>query len=137
MSQLFCLYDWFLNKQPIPRVTTVMFSSAAALWLLCHLAQAQQQPASESPTPESTNQILIDGAILKTVEVTSVAAQVQGLLNSVWVREGDRVKAQAPLASIQSTTTELQLNRAKVAMDVAQKNFESNIDIDLAEKTLP
>ena len=114
MSQLFCLYDWFLNKQPIPRVTTVMFSSAAALWLLCHLAQAQQQPASESPTPvKSTNQILIDGAILKTVEVTSVAAQVQGLLNSVWVREGDRVKAQAPLASIQSTTTELQLNRAK------------------------
>ena len=135
MSQLFCLYHWFLNKQPIPRVTTVMFSSAAALWLLCHLAQAQQQPASESPTPvKSTNQILIDGAILKTVEVTSVAAQVQGLLNSVWVREGDRVKAQAPLASIQSTTTELQLNRAKVAMDIAQKNFESNIDIDLAEK---
>ncbi|MEK0425749.1 MAG: hypothetical protein RJB11_1840, partial [Planctomycetota bacterium] len=112
-----------------------MFSSAAALWLLCHLAQAQQQPANESPTPvKSTNQILIDGAILKTVEVTSVAAQVQGLLNSVWVREGDRVKAQAPLASIQSTTTELQLNRAKVAMDIAQKNFESNIDIDLAEK---
>lgn len=111
------------------------FNWCIALWILCDLTQAQQPTASESPTPvKASNQIIIDGAILKTVEVTSIAAQVPGLLNSVSVREGDRVKVSSPLAAIQSTTTELQLQRAKVAMDVAQKNFESTIDTDLAQK---
>lgn len=90
---------------------------------------------SADSQPVSSNLINVDSAILKTVEVTSVAAQVQGLLNSVTVREGDRVKIRSPLASIQSTATELQLQRAKVALDVAQKNFENTIDIDLARKS--
>jgi multidrug efflux pump subunit AcrA (membrane-fusion protein) len=114
---------------------SIYFKWCVALWMLCDLTQAQQPTVGESPTPvKATNQIIVDGAILKTVEVTSVAAQVPGLLNSVSVREGDRVKVSAPLAAIQSTTTELQLQRAKVAMDVAQKNFESTIDTDLAQK---
>jgi len=114
---------------------SIYFKWCVALWILCDLTQAQQPTVGESPTPvKATNQTMIDGAILKTVEVTSVAAQVPGLLNSVTVREGDRVKVSAPLAAIQSTTTELQLQRAKVALNVAQKNFESTIDTDLAQK---
>jgi multidrug efflux pump subunit AcrA (membrane-fusion protein) len=113
----------------------ICFNWCVALWILCDLANAQEQLANESPASlKATNQIIIDGAILKTVEVTSVAAQVPGLLSAVSVREGDRVKVSAPIAAIQSTTTELQLQRAKVAMDVAQKNFESTIDTDLAQK---
>jgi multidrug efflux pump subunit AcrA (membrane-fusion protein) len=113
----------------------ICFNWCVALWILCDLANAQEQFANESPASlKATNQIIIDGAILKTVEVTSVAAQVPGLLSAVSVREGDRVKVSAPIAAIQSTTTELQLQRAKVAMDVAQKNFESTIDTDLAQK---
>lgn len=113
----------------------ICFNWCIALWMLSDLTVAQEPPVSENPAmPKATHQILIDGAILKTVEVTSVAAQVQGLLSSVSVREGDRVKVSAPLVAIESTTTELQLQRAKVALDVAQKNFESTIDTDLAQK---
>jgi multidrug efflux pump subunit AcrA (membrane-fusion protein) len=112
--------------------------------LLCvNLLTAQAWPQDSIAEPQeakpslklTTDPIAIEDAILKTVEVTSVASQVQGLLSSVSVREGDRVKVQAPLASIQSTTTQLQLQRAKVALDVAQKNFENNIDIELARKS--
>ncbi|MFM8401062.1 MAG: biotin/lipoyl-binding protein, partial [Pirellula sp.] len=81
----------------------ICFKGCVALWMLCGLTQAQQPTVSESPTAvKANNQIIIDGAILKTVEVTSIAAQVPGLLNSVSVREGDRVKVSAPLAAIQS-----------------------------------
>jgi len=91
-------------------------------------------PTEQSHGQSNTNPILIDSAILKTVEVTSVAAQVPGILKEVSVREGDRVKHQSPLATIQSTASELQLQRAKVALDAAERNFASNIDIDLARK---
>lgn len=113
-----------------PRSLAVLLVSYLGCQLLCCPCTAQS-----IPKPGQANSIIVDGAILKTVEVTSVAAQVQGLLSKVSVREGDRVKVQSPLAAIQSTATELQLQRSKVALDVAQKNFENTIDIELARKT--
>lgn len=82
----------------------------------------------------SDSKLVIDGAVLKTVEVTSVAAQVAGVLKMVHVREGDRVQVGAPLGTIDSKSSDLQLERSKVALDVAQKNLENTIDIDLARK---
>lgn len=113
-----------------PRYLAVLLVSYLGCQLLCYPCAAQA-----TPKPDQANSIIVEGAILKTVEVTSVAAQVQGLLSNVSVREGDRVKIQSPLAAIQSTATELQLQRSKVALDVAQKNFENTIDIELARKT--
>ncbi len=80
------------------------------------------------------SKLMIDGAVLKTVEVTSVAAQVSGVLKMVHVREGDRVDVGASLGTIDSQSSELQLERSKVALDVAQKNLENTIDINLAQK---
>jgi macrolide-specific efflux system membrane fusion protein len=82
----------------------------------------------------SDTKLVIDGAVLKTVEVTSVAAQVAGVLKLVHVREGDRVHVGASLGIIDSKSSDLQLERSKVALDVAQKNLENTIDIDLARK---
>jgi len=82
----------------------------------------------------SDTKLVIDGAVLKTVEVTSVAAQVAGVLKMVHVREGDRVHVGASLGIIDSKSSDLQLERSKVALDVAQKNLENTIDIDLARK---
>ena len=96
-------------------------------------------PPSSQPevTADSSTTLAIlnvDGAVLKTVETTSVAAQAAGVLNKVHVREGDRVKIGEPLGTIESTSTELQLERSKVALEVAQRNLENTIDIDLAQK---
>ena len=77
----------------------------------------------------------IELAILKTVEVTSISSQVSGVLKSVPAREGDRVAVGATLASILSTATELQLERASVSVEVARKNFENGIDTELARKS--
>lgn len=90
----------------------------------------------EKPIGElsSDSKLVIDGAVLKTVEVTSVASQVSGVLKMVHVREGVRVHVGASLGTIDSRSSELQLERSKVALDVAQKNLENSIDIDLALK---
>ncbi len=90
-----------------------------------------EQQIGESP---SDSKLVIDGAVLKTVEVTSVAAQVAGVLKMVHVREGDRVHVGASLGTIDSKSSDLQLERSKVALDVAQKNLENTIDIELAQK---
>lgn len=92
--------------------------------------------AAEKQIGESAHdsKLMIDGAVLKTVEVTSVAARVAGVLKMVHVREGDRVHVGASLGTIDSKSSDLQLERSKVALDVAQKNLENTIDIDLARK---
>lgn len=91
----------------------ILRHTAIALLWMTTLGFSHKQSQGQS----NSNPILVDSAILKTVEVTSVAAQVQGILKEVSVREGDRVKHQSPLATIQSTASELQLQRAKVALD--------------------
>jgi multidrug efflux pump subunit AcrA (membrane-fusion protein) len=108
------------------------FAILLCMYISGSTAKAQSPVAEVAKTAETS--IFIESAILKTVEVTSVAAQVQGLLREVSVREGDRVKLDSPLAAIDSTTTDLQLKRALLTKEVAQKNFENNIDIELARK---
>jgi multidrug efflux pump subunit AcrA (membrane-fusion protein) len=92
------------------------------------------QPEVTADSSTTSDILSVDGAVLKTVETTSVAAQAAGVLNKVHVREGDRVKIGEPLGTIESTSTELQLERSKVALEVAQRNLENTIDIDLAQK---
>ena len=119
----------------------------AAAILACHLLgesiSSAQSSTLQPPSPQpevaadssATLAVLsVDGAVLKTVETTSVASQVAGVLNKVHVREGDRVRVGEPLGTIESTSTELQLERSKVALEVAQRNLDNTIDIDLAQK---
>jgi macrolide-specific efflux system membrane fusion protein len=114
-----------MNPPGFPRHWAIALLFLMTCCFACHRSRGQS----------NNNPILIDAAILKTVEVTSVASQVQGILRAVSVREGDRVKILSPLAAIQSTSTELQVQRAKVALNAAEKNFASTIDIDLARKS--
>jgi macrolide-specific efflux system membrane fusion protein len=118
------------------RVVLALGFACESLATMSSSAQDTLPPANRAvnSSADATGPVTIESAILKTVEVTSVAAQVQGLLSSVSVREGDRLKILSPLAAIQSTTTDLQLQRARVALEAAQKNFESNIDVELSRK---
>jgi len=93
------------------------------------------QPEVTADSSTTSDILSVDGAVLKTVETTSVAAQAAGVLNKVHVREGDRVKIGEPLGTIESTSTELQLERSKVALEVAQRNLENTIDIEHWNRT--
>ncbi|MBN1912668.1 MAG: biotin/lipoyl-binding protein, partial [Pirellulales bacterium] len=66
------------------------------------------------------------------IEQARVPAEEQGVLTSVLVREGERVKAGAPLAEIDKDLAELQCNVAKYELDVAKKKAENKISVDYA-----
>ncbi|WP_029151588.1 efflux RND transporter periplasmic adaptor subunit [Methylovulum miyakonense] len=54
---------------------------------------------------------------------TKIAAPVAGIINQVFCEEGQQVKKDVPLFTLDSRTADDQIAKAKVALDFAQKNF--------------
>ncbi|MFN6161467.1 MAG: efflux RND transporter periplasmic adaptor subunit [Planctomycetota bacterium] len=96
-------------------------------------AQTYESESSAVPKPSRAT-VPVEGAILKTIESTSVAAQVAGVLQSLNVREGSRVHQGEELARIRDVTVRLQLERTQTALEVARKKQDSDIDEQIANK---
>ncbi len=79
-------------------------------------------------------ELSIDGAILKTIETTSTAAQVSGVIETLGIKEGSRVKVGQELGRIRDKGIQLQSERAKAAVQVAKKKQANDIDRRLAAK---
>jgi len=92
---------------------------------------AQSEPTSES---SSKTEILVDGAILKTIESTSVSGQVTGILSVLNVKEGTKVKVGEELGRVRDNVVRLQVEKAKVSLDLAKKKQSSEIDKLVASK---
>ncbi|MEO8269017.1 MAG: efflux RND transporter periplasmic adaptor subunit [Aureliella sp.] len=88
---------------------------------------------SEISTPAA---IELEGAILKTIDATTLAAQVAGPLRELLVKEGDIVKANQALGKISDDALRLELEQLKTQIAVAQKKQANDIDQRLAEKSL-
>ncbi len=80
--------------------------------------------------------IVVEGAILKTIDSISLATQVGGLLQEVAVKEGSKVKAGQEIAKIHDASERLELEKAKLAWNVAKKKQSSDIDFKIAEKNM-
>jgi len=80
--------------------------------------------------------IELEGAILKTIDATSLAAQVAGPLRELLVKEGDIVEANQALGKINDDALRLELEQLKTQIAVAQKKQANDIDERLAEKSL-
>jgi multidrug resistance efflux pump len=78
----------------------------------------------------------IDGAILKTIETTTVAAQVSGILHSIQIKEGTRVKAGDEIGRMRDIAIRIQVERAKIALEQIRKKQANDIDKRLAEKNM-
>jgi len=92
---------------------------------------AQSEPTLESG---STTDILVDSAILKTIESTSVSAQVTGILSVLNAKEGTKVKEGAELGRVRDSVVRLQVDKAKVSHELAKKKRSSEIDKLVASK---
>lgn len=90
----------------------------------------------EQPNMNAAPAIELEGAILKTIDATSLAAQVAGPLRELLVKEGDIVKANQALGRINDDALRLELEQLKTQIAVAQKKQSNDIDERLAEKSL-
>lgn len=76
----------------------------------------------------------VQNALLKTIEATSVAAEVVGKVEQVDVVQGNPVKVGQLLGKIRDSAVELQVAQTKIAMATARKKYGSNVELDLARK---
>ena len=84
------------------------------------------------PSVGWAGQIVIEKATVDFIEDARVPAQEEGVLREVYVRDGQAVKKNAPLAQIDDTLVNLQLDVAKAESAVAKRRFEDDISIRYA-----
>lgn len=96
------------------------------------MAQSEVTPFVEEIS--SAQELLVDGAILKTIESTSVSAEVTGLLSVLNAKEGTKVKEGQEIGRVRDSVVRLQIEKAKVSYEVAKKKQNSEIDKLLASK---
>ncbi|MCR9293533.1 MAG: efflux RND transporter periplasmic adaptor subunit [bacterium] len=78
--------------------------------------------------------IEVENAILKTIEATKVAAEVEGRIAELSVREGQRVEQNQKLGRIRDDAVRLQLENRRLELAVARRKQDSDIDLRLAQK---
>ncbi len=100
------------------------------------LPPSTQLNSIEQPGVVATPVIELQGAILKTIDATTLAAQVAGPLRELLVKEGDVVKANQALGKINDDALRLELEQLKTQVAVAQKRQANDIDQRLAEKSM-
>jgi len=79
--------------------------------------------------------IPVENALLKTMESTTVAAQVSGILSALPIKEGSLITVGQEIGKVRDTAVRLQVERAKTALDIAKKKQTNDIDERLAEKS--
>ena len=125
----------------------VQFAAAAVLVLGGNLI-GQELPRTEVPSEASETTsipkdasdhdslgIAVEGAILKTIETTTVSSQVTGVIQNLNVKEGSRVQQGEEIARIRDVAVRLQLERSKRAVEIAKRKQDSDIDEQIAVKS--
>lgn len=129
---------------------SLLHSRPAGALFLCLLTSTVQSARADDPThlvgnvelPAERTQvnwsdpglIMVENALLKTIESTKIAAEVAGRIAQLDVAEGDLVKSNQVLGKIDDRSVRLQVQRAKLATAIARHKSASQIDLQLAEK---
>ena len=104
----------------------VLFNSASA--------NAQTVDLLQSRDVKPKEELNVEGAILKTIESTSVAAQVSGMVVALNVKEGSKVKLNQELGRVRDNAVRLQMEKSKLSIAIAEKKQRNDIDKRLADK---
>ena len=104
-----------------------MQASAAILMLTAGMGWAE-------PTKSETT-IKVDSVLVTLIEQVRVTAREVGILTEINVSEGQMVDADAVLARIDDSEAKLDEIRAKLELDIAREQAQSDIDVRFARKS--
>lgn len=113
--------------------------SCAVVLFLSEVSMAQEDisPAKQEASDlQESIQLAVESPILKSIDSTTIAAPVAGIIQSVRIKEGMRVKAGEELAKIKDTAIRILAEKAKVSVEKAKKQLDSDIDLRLATKSM-
>lgn len=91
--------------------------------------------ASVDPPAALADTIELQGAILKTIDATTLAAQVAGPIKKLLVKEGEIVTSGQTLGCINDEALRLELEQLKTQVAMAEKKQSNDINQRLAEKS--
>lgn len=91
--------------------------------------------SSINPLAVATDSIELQGAILKTIDATTLAAQVAGPIKKLLVKEGDLVNSGQKLGCINDDALRLELEQLKTQVAMSEKKQHNDINQRLAEKS--
>ncbi len=111
-----------------------MTRSLAILVTLVYIVAAQPT-ASADDALGAAAEISVSNAVLKTIESTTVASQVSGIISNFSAKEGMSVTQGQPLGKVHDEALRLELARLKTATEIAKKKHASDIDKRLAAKS--
>lgn len=119
----------------IHRFQRSMNAAVLLVSVLTQMVVAHAQEPETETTHEGTRELQVEGAILKTIEATSLAAQVSGLLEKIDIKEGSRVVPGQELAFVRDAAVRAQMDRSRIALELARKKSENDIDEQVAIKS--
>ncbi len=97
----------------------------AGLWLLASWSPARLVAQEAIP---------IEGAILKTIEATTLTSQVAGMVRELNASEGDSITVGENIGRINDEAVRLELEQLRIQVEVAKKKQANSINLRLAEK---
>lgn len=141
IASCWTLYYWTLRGS-----SSILFQFALLNGLTWSFAVAQYLPSSsirsdlKSEASLANNQTRVDEIMLKNPLVKapnsiSVAAGVQGIVESLQVREGDDCGPGSPIAKIRCDEAEMLVKRAELSLQVATLKSERKVDLLFAKKS--
>lgn len=112
-----------------------------ALWVMMTLQMVQCSRAQDNNSAESLPNkegksdpsIAVENALLKTLETTTLSAEVAGRIAELSIQEGNRVTAGQLLGKVNDRAVLLQLQQAKTAMARARLKQQSDVELRLAQ----
>ncbi len=93
-----------------------------------------EEPQEKQPKPANVYRIRLEGAILKTIDSTSISAQVAGVLREASVKEGTIVKKGELLGKVDDASVALKLEQLKTQVLIAKRKKDNTIDKEVAVK---
>jgi multidrug resistance efflux pump len=111
------------------------FALAIAVILFSGTSSAFAQDEVSTPDPPIA-MLRVEAAIVKSIDSTTIAAPVAGILKSVSIKEGMRVKAGAELAKIRDEAVRIQVEKSNVSVQQAKSKQVNDIDLQIATKSM-
>lgn len=106
-----------------------LFSACACFASLAERMRAEDQP---NAVPAGVH---VEGAILKTIESTTLSARVSGVIERLEISEGRTVTAGQVVGKLDDEAIRLELAQLRTQLDVAKRKLANDIDERLAMKS--
>lgn len=118
--------NWFSRYSKV-----LIAASFASVALMISLGVVVAQNVPET----STNTITIEDAVVKLIEAVEVPVEQAGVLAELNIREGSIVKQNQILGRMKDAELKIQVERAKLQLQMAKLTAESRVDIEYAKKS--